>query len=506
MNYRTAIIPIVATISICQLAAADLKAFEFREVLDDAAYQKAVSLLPKDRIDPEKVEHSPFPTWGVIVATVDDGTQASQQGLQMGSIIYKLNGEEYFYRDLGIVANESGQRVVSVVAPDGKRQEFSFKPGRIGFTSMNGYRPEQYMLQNLTRGSWDADMLVACVAWQNGYQDLSETALFRAVKKGMKPSTFTKSFGMLMAYDQGKAEQSKQLLNSLLEELPKDPQLIPRFYLPFLRTQALAFQDFDLFGSCMHEFAGVKRRFQESTIKSWKAWAKAGPHPSILSHTEEGGNLMPLIKTERVAWSTGYGGFDADSIRNGSFQGGAPLGRYVFNAFASSQPVKNAIWEIHVAYQDAAPFRAGVLFEGFTLLKFNLIDKDGKTESAKQVPTYEDYRVVARIQLDHEFTGDRVVQLMGGPSFGEAVSVHHRIPFVETGVKMGDNLTPKENFFKIQLVRFNDEVEILLDDHSIFHIPIDPNVGELAFSYQGIGTGLNIKDMTLKPLIAKDGK
>jgi len=48
---------------------------DYRAPLDPVAYHKAVTQLPKDRIDPRVAAESKFPDWAVLVVDVSEGMQ-----------------------------------------------------------------------------------------------------------------------------------------------------------------------------------------------------------------------------------------------------------------------------------------------------------------------------------------------------------------------------------------------------------------------------------------------
>ncbi|MEO5914952.1 MAG: hypothetical protein ABIS50_12010 [Luteolibacter sp.] len=491
------------------VAAEQQAAYIFVSRLDAAAYEKAVAGLPQRRIDPEVVKDSPFPTWGVLVSRVTPNSQASRAGLTAGTIIDGLNGAEYHYHKQGLDPDANGKRVVSAVTPDGVHHDFNFKPGIIGTSSGKGYLSEQYLFQNIPRGKWDRDMLVAALAFQQSDHALAEAALQRAGAAGMPPSIFTTYFGALLALDHGEAALSRKMMEDLLKQLPSDRKKISRFFFPGLATLTFAFQNFDLLEPVLADREGMENELQPDSIQSWKAWAKSGPHESLLKRAiaNAGDNVMQRVIPVSDNWHEEYQMMDPDPLRRDNHTAWLPPTYYDHRPFAPPVPFHDAIWETRVAVGDGGDFKSTqrISFNNFSL---SLIDRAGKSDFARESPD-RDGRTVASFDYYHDSSGERYVRFTGGPASGD-VETYQDIPLLNADELRGAENRAKSgqvplavsdpHFVTVTIIRLGDEVEILLDRHPVLHIPIDPKVGELAFLLHANGTSFVVSHMSLRPI------
>jgi hypothetical protein len=497
------------------LAAADeAVAYKFSFPINDDAYAKATGSLPQPRIDPKTVGSSPFPTWGLTIASVTPGSEADKMGLTVDSVIARLNGEEYFHHKLGLNPDAGGKRVLSVISPQGVPHDYDLKPGKNGFSAGNSYRYEQYIYQNTPRGKWDRDLLVASVAWQAGNHPLAEAALQRAGDAGLPSSVFTRYFGALLALDHGDLDLSHKLLSALLKDLPADRGKISRFFYPGLSTLALAYQDFDLLAACVAEREGLTRELQQASIVPWKAWAKAGPHESLYQKAvaNAGQNLIPGVTKVKAQWVYDPNDLDLEPLKKDNFGNWIPMGHYDFHAFEPAGSIKDAIWEIQFACGDGGELeRTG--YESINSLKFVVCDRAGTSARAKRSPRDRDARAIAGFTYIRSANGERLVRLTGGPT-GEDIDTQSFVPLLSNSqldaAKANRNsgkplIDPADSHFsKLTMIRIGNEAEILLNERSIFHIPIDPEVKDLAFFVFSQGTSYFIDHMSLRPIVVVD--
>jgi hypothetical protein len=171
---------------------------DFSPKVGEIAYQRFTDRCDPLRIDPEKVQASPFPAWAAVVTSVTEGGPADQAGLKAGWVFKTFNGKPYWHHEIPI-RREDPEKIIVAISPDGTvTKEFRFGPGRMGFNSKNAHRPENDVLGKIERGPWDREMLIAAVAWQQGSQDIAETALQRAIAKGMPENVLTLYYSTLL--------------------------------------------------------------------------------------------------------------------------------------------------------------------------------------------------------------------------------------------------------------------------------------------------------------------
>lgn len=495
--------------------AAEEGDYQFASRLDDARYQAAVAALPQKRIDPAAVAASPFPTWGLKVVRVTPGSQADQAGMKVDSVIWKLNGTEYYHHKSGMRPNADGKRVVTAVSAAGEVRDYDFKPGVLGTRSGNDYRYEQHLYQNTPRGKWDRDLLVAAVAWQQGNHPLAEDALARATAAGLPASVFTRFYGALLALDRGKPDLSRRLTAAVVKELPAEPAKIPRFFHPGLSTLGLAFQDFSLLDAGVADRAGLDSELQAATLRPWKAWAKSGPRPSLLkqARANAGEEKIPSIVKERAAWANDHAKLDLEPLRRDGFAISIPTGHYDMHVFTPPEPIQDAIWEIHFALADGGDLKS-IGFESMNTLRFAMLDRSGGTSGPPQTTGGLENRMIAGLTYDRQANGERLVKITGGPIGGEVVDTQVFLPVL--GAKEFDalkgrgepgksRLDPDDpRLAKLTFIRIGNEVEVLSGTRPILHIPIDPKVKDLAFYIFSQGTNYLIDHMSLRPISAVD--
>lgn len=475
--------------------------FIFEQRVNEGVYQEEVLRMDPKQLDPALVRSSPFPIWGIEVTRVTPGSQAERQGLTVGSVIHRMNGKDRWSH---LQNRQTGERVFEVVMPDGKSRTFEFEEGIIGTRSGNRHRPEKYLLQRLPQGPWEVEMLVAVQAWRTGMNDLAETAIRKAMDKGMSWNVFCSYYGAQLALDRGNAPVAKAMLELLLDELRGDEE-IPRFFRPGVRTLAYAMQDFELLRKAIAELDGFRDELQVVTVDAWRKWAATGKPESLLTKARafKGENVMAeVIATQGVTGLTRMG---LDSLRKGFLREAGKPGSYRDHLFSPPKAVSDFIWETRVAFEQTGD--PGKVDDTLNDLSFSLVDPAKMTPGTGWDPNRW---CAARFSVWHDWNGDRNIRLLANPGSG-SLSMQRFVPrmsreVVNRFVKQVDENGPVVEIpasccFKLTLIRIGDEVEILVDDKTFLHLPIDPGMGPLACEIHNVGMALSLENMTMCPII-----
>ncbi len=472
--------------------------FDFQLRMENGAYQAALRTLDQDRLDPAKVSISPFPTWATEVISVVPGSQADKAGLLAGSFIHHVNGIEqwsHYQKKVGQV------RKYEVVAPDGAERVFNFGPGRVGIKIGDYHRPEKYIYQNIPRGGWDAEMMVVPQVWQRGMNDVGETALRRAMDKGMEWNVFCSYYAAQLALDRGDLQKAKSLLDLLMGELHGSED-IPRFYQEGIRSLSFALRDFDLLDATIADLDGLDRFVTRSEVKEWKRWADAANRRSLVETARkyQGKDLMPrIIPTKGVLKQIRQ---NLDSLKQGHLVEVGVPGSYYDHLFSPPEPIRDIIWEARVAFEQTGANANPFLNElAFCLVDPTRMKPGGSWDRA-------DWSV-ARFSIWHDWNNYRFVCLAADPGGGR-LEVPRFVPRMprKIALTMHDHLSqrgpaleiPEKAYFKLALIRLGDEVQILVDDKTFLHLPIKPGTGPLACEIHNVGMALSLKDVTLREI------
>ncbi len=497
----------LAGLSVVNFSIAAEHEYEFRERLGAADYEAGVAELPAEKINPARARESKQPLWGVRVKSVEAGSQAEKQGLGVGWVVDRFNGGEYWNHKQGMGrVPRNAPRTVGAVSPDGERREFLFEPGKLGITTENAHQAGLYLIQNAPEGAWDRELLIAEAAWRDGRQDVSETALRRAVDKGMPASRFSRYFGALLAADAGEEELSLRMLDALVEEVSEDGE-IPRFFRPGVRTLALAHGKLDLLRENLKELEGFREELNVRNLAMWETWRAGADWPGRLpdqARENAGKNLMPGIVTVEDRWKEFFEEKNPEPLRDGRYLGVTTPPGYEHFVFRSPEPVRNGIFEIRGAYGHVA--EAG----RFREITFQLIDLDKRAKAAEARVWNQALWIVAGIRIRREHGYDQICHLSGGPSFDE-IPVQRYFPRMTdaqarrvrgAGDAGGKIELPPESVFKVSLVKNGGSIEVAVNDVSYLRLPVAPDVGELGCVVHSTGVVLAIEEMTWRPLPA----
>ncbi len=482
----------------------------FKARLDEGEYERRVARFDQARLDPKVVEASKLPGFGVIVNDAAAGGRGEKEGLVKGWVIDRYNGKDYWNHHQGMQAqadNDDARREIEAVSPQGERKTFHFGPGRLGINTSNAHRPEQYLLKNIGRGNWDRDMLVTVQAWHAGDHELLETALHRAFSKGMGPNSFSNYYGAVLALDRGDKARAKVLLDKVLGEVGKDGE-VPRFYRSGVRTLALGLGDYGLLRKAIAEVKDFDLEIQEEMIPAWEKWAASAPKASLVSRAmpKAGGDVLGGVVAVNDGWGKFYRLGDPAGLRDGTHFAAKMPPDYDDYCFAPEKPVKDVIWEIRGGYGDIQP--PGTFHE----IAFYLVDLTARKEAAEEMRYWIPDWVVAGVRLRNDVKDGRTLYLSAGINPIE-IPTQRALPRLDEGqvgelmkrIKEGkaEAVKDRKGGFVIQLIRFGNEAEVVINGVPYLRLPVDPSVGELGCVVHSTGMAVAIDGMTLNEAQAK---
>lgn len=482
----------------------------FRSRLDSSEYERRISRFDPSRLAVDKVLASKLPDFGVIVNDAAPDGPAAKAGLLKGWIIDRYKGEEYWNHHQGMRAqgdNNDDLREIEAVSPEGERKTFSFGPGKLGINTSNAHRPEQYVLRNTPVGAWSLELLVAVQAWHDNDHELLETALHRCVAHGMPANPIAHYYAAIVALDRGDKVQAKILLDKVLAHVGKDG-VVPRFYRSGFRTLALGVGDYGLLRKAIAEQEGFQEELQAEMLEPWEAWAKTAAKESLVMRAKgkEGANLLPGIVTVKDGWEKFYRIDDAAVLRDGTHFAAKSPPDYDDYCFAPEKPVKNVLWEIHGGYGDIqAPGT-------FKEIAFYLVDLKRRKTAAERMSYWTPLWTVAGFRIRNDVKDGRTLYLSAGINEIE-------IPTKRSFSRLGEGTTAelvkqvregkaeatagRKGGFTVQLVRYGNEAEVVVDGVPCLRLPVDPSVGELGCVLHSSGMAVAIDAMNLVELEAE---
>lgn len=481
----------------------------FAQRLDAETYDAAMAGLPQDRINVRTAVDAALPTWGVGIVSVVPNSQATKQGLEAGWIIDRCNGKEYWDHRLGLKPDAEGRRRVSIVSPAGVPRDFEFEPGTIGINTSNSYLPEQFLIQEVARGPWDRDLLVTSVAWQFNQFDLAETALHHAIEAGLPDAALVPFFESVFAHRHGDDARARERLDTFRRHFDHDDE-IPRFYLPGIRAFALAQGDFELLGVALAEMNPIGPAVKPPTALKWKAWADAADRisPHTRAARRAGEDLIPNIIPE--VHGEEFEILDPARLRDGNHAVSIPPGHYDHRFFTVEGDERDFIWEMDVAFGETG--EPGHYFNQF---RAAIMDNDALEAIKTYSMTSEQEMAATLVAFSYGQDGnDAFVRVIAGGS-EEYLDIRRHVPVLtESGVKMIQNAVkngrppvppPSPPTFRLTLILSGQEVQVLIDGRSMFHLPIPENDNRRSFRLKQTGFASAINGMTLRPLGADGG-
>ncbi|WAC20157.1 hypothetical protein OVA24_02035 [Luteolibacter sp. SL250] len=479
----------------------------FSAKVGEGDYQRFINLCDPSRIDPKKVETSPFPAWGVAVTRVDEGAPADRAGLKAGWIFKTFNGKPYWHHDIPI-RREAPVKDIVAISPDGTvTKEFHFGPGRMGYSSGNAYRPENDVLGRIKRGPWDREMLIAAVAWEQGSQDIAETALHHATAKGMPENVLTLYYSTLLEMERGEATAAKMGLEQMKDVFKKEGE-IPRFFIFGLHALCLAYNDFKYLAEVMDARGVLDDYMNRDVVDGWIAKPPNGKGALLAeARAKAGDDLFPATRTPEDDPFVGLKDFGIGNYKKFPASISVPPAHYRTTYFVTKEPVRNAIWNIRFSLMRSGPPDDHY----YTTLKFALIDRRHASAAARAAPKDVWSNSVAMFAIVDEASGQKGVQLSAGPGSRKIYLQRNapyakRLPAPGPG-DPGDRVPPPElpddaGLLNLTLIRLGDEIEINLDDKPLMRIPIDPAVEDLGFYIQNVGFATTVKEMTIREIKA----
>lgn len=506
---RRSLIACICILSACiwWLPAA-AKGNPFSAKVDEGDFQRFTNRFAPSRIDPQKVETSPFPAWGVIVTRVDEGAPADRAGLEAGWVFKTFNGKPYWHHDIPIRAEDPVKEIVAI-SPDGTvTKEFRFGPGRMGYSSGNAYRPENDVLARIKRGPWDSDMLIAAVAWEQGAQDIAETALHHAIAKGMPENMLTLYYSTLLKMERGEAAAAKLGLEQMKKAFEKEGG-IPRFFIYGLHALCLAYNDFKYLAEVMDARGVLDESMNRDIADGWIAKPPKGNDPLLAkARAKAGDDLFPGTYTPKDDPFVGQKDFGVGYYKKLPASISVQPARYRTSYFVTKEPIRNAIWNIRFALAKSGPPDDHY----HTTLKFALIDRQHASAAASAAPNDVLSNSVAMFSVVEEVSGQKGVQLAAGPG-SRKIYLQRNAPYTDQlQAPLPD--APAERapspalpggakLLDVTLIRLGDEIEIHLNDNLLMRVPIDPAVEDLGFYIQNVGFAITVKEMTIREIKAE---
>lgn len=479
----------------------------FSAKVDEDDFRRFTDRCDQSRIDPKKVETSPFPAWGVVVSSVDNGAPADRAGLEAGWIFKTFNGKPYWHHDIPIRPEDPVKNIVAI-SPDGtETKEFRFGAGRMGYSSGNAYRPENDVLGRIKRGPWDRDMLIAAVAWEQGSQDIAETALHRAIATGMPENVFTLYYSTLLKMERGDAAGAKLGLEQMKAAFAKEGE-IPRGFIPGLHALCLAYNDFKYLAEVMDARGILDESMNRDIADGWIAKPLKGKDALLTkARGKAGDDLFPATFTPKDDPFVGARDFGIGYYKKLPVSLSVQPAHYRTSYFVTKEPVRNVIWNIRFAL-----VRSGTPDDHFfTALRFALIDRRHASEAARGAPKDVLRNSVAAFSIIDESSGQKGVQLSAGPG-SRKIYLQRNAPYTnELTAPPADDpserVPPPElpegaKLLDLTLIRLGDEIEINLDDKPLIRVPIDPAVEDLGFYIHNVGFAITVKEMTIREIKA----
>jgi hypothetical protein len=507
-NLRIPWIAGIAILSACLLGlSAVAKANPFAAKVGDDEFQRYTERIDPSRIDPKKVGSSPFPAWGVVVTKVDPDTPAERAGLTAGWIFQTFNGKPYWHHDIPIRREDPVKHIVAI-SPDGSfTKEFHFGPGRMGYSSANAYKPENDVLEKIQRGPWDREMLIAAVAWEQGFQDIAETALHRASAKGMPENVLTLYYSTLLKMERGETAAAKEGLEQMKQAFGIGGA-IPRFFIPGLTALCLACNDFTYLAEVIGARGVLDESMNRDFVDGWIAKPlKGGDSLLAKARANSGEDLFPSSHTPKGDPFVPITGLGIDHYKKFPVSLSVPPARYRTTYFVTKEPIRNAIWNIRFALRRSGPPDDHY----YTNLKFVLIDRKHASLAARNQPRDLPGNSVAMFSIVDELSGQKGVELSAGPG-SRKIYLQRHVPYADdptnppadapAGRIPAPKLTDTTRLLDLTLIRLGDEIEITLDDKPLMRVPVDPAVEDLGFYIHNVGFAITVKEMTIREIKA----
>ncbi len=474
---------------------------DFIGTATEAEFRAFAVDLPPHQLNVAVIDASPLPPWGVIVSDVTPGSQAEKAGLAPGSVIHTFNGRPYWHHRLGL---QTVPRKLEVVSPEGVAQRFEFGGGRLGIRTTNHHHPGKYLLEELPRGSWDRDMLIAMLAWERGRYAVAEHALAQAREKGMPENTFSAYYGAMLAMGRSDHAAARRLFDRLKEDLKKHERP-PRFFLSGLATLAFQYHDFALLRRVMAEDAGLPEKIRPEAADIWSS-VKIDPGKPLLpfARANAGPDVISEVRVLRDGWAKDGDIQNPEPLRGGRYLKFGEPNRNFRLYFGPGLPLRNVLWEMRLVFgHSEPPSRLAA-----NSIEFSLMDRGIPRELSSPEATGETGpRAIAKVVALERHTGERWTGFGGGSVRG-TLFTQRAFPFLDgAGVRElrqrerageATPIPPGIRVIHLALVRLGNEVEISADGEILLRLPIDPEVGDLGCFIRIVGTAVAIEDMTLR--------
>jgi hypothetical protein len=351
-------------------------------------------------------------------------------------------------------------------------------------------------------------MLIAAVAWEQGAQDIAETALHHATAKGMPENVFTLYYSTLLKMERGDAAAAKMGLEQMKRTFEKDGG-IPRFFIYGLQALCLAYQDFKYLAEVLDARGVLDESMNRDVVDGWIAKPLKGKEPLLAkARTKAGDDLLPGTRTPEDDPFVGQRDFGVGYYKKLPVSFSVQPARYRTSYFVTKEPIRNAIWNIRFAV-----VRSGPPDDHFyTSLRFAMIDRQHESAAAKAAPKDVLANSVAAFAIVDESSGQKGVQLSAGPG-SRKIYLQRNAPYTnqltapppdDPAERVPPPALPEDaELLDLTLIRLGDEVEINLNDKPLMRVPIDPTVEDLGFYIQNVGFAITVKEMTIREIKAE---
>ncbi|MCF6311924.1 MAG: hypothetical protein L3J39_05695 [Verrucomicrobiales bacterium] len=481
----------------------------FLERIGASAYRKATGRLNLILDEVKNEALTDIPTTGAKVAKVAPASQASDLKIKPGYVLYKLGNQNLW----GNIPWDKRNKNTSLYFTNlsGEKNTTIVSPGVIGIHLVEHYRPdlEYIRKQSNINKPWIKHAIIGSLRWELDPK-LAETAWHHALKEGYPEDVFSDYFAALFAMQRPKGAH-KELIKFIqdFDTLEK----IPTVFLPRLITLLASVGDLELIKRLQQQ-ENPNFPWLEEDIKKLESWSngKALPKESLLKRAREihleriNGKVFAFAK--RVGVVVPYP--IPEFITQPPSAISRPNGFYTYRRFGKQTTLKNLHLSATVTIQCLG--RHDQWDNSFFLRieeKEQLNAKPSTRYHPFEEPASNNQLLSIGFILSRQDTAPKCK--VSGSQLEAVLSQPN--PYISMNLLTDDvqNLTTdmlsvsqgradelqEMRTMQLDLIRYNNEAAIYLNGICYYHMPIDPSIEEIAFSYQISGVEVTFSNFSV---------
>ncbi len=420
----------------------------------------------------------------LVVALLQPGSKAQQNGLRQGDKLITLNGKALWHSLAPLPWNPRGNQLLEVELPDGQRRILTLKgnDGLEGATLQHIWEILFWCLNHPQRDPrWDREMFVGLMA-QASNPDLAETAWFHAIRKGYKPDVVSAWSGAHIAAQQSRHRVAFDFATFVPENALHARTPMPFEIEPALRARwALAGMRLDQFNALLlkdEKLEGRKLVMDEAEelIRIHKARPPAKrmlPPPSVRAEKMKRVDILGQVTNQNKSTNDAMVKI---AQRGQGMKVAAETDHFQGLLCGLDRPLTRAEFIVRFSFRptDARPGRFA------KELSIGLV----KNGTRGQRPVTLNLNLVSNMLATGIGMGDR----FNAPSY-----------------RFFDHATAMDGktLHTVRVIRVDDQVELFLNNVRLAYLPVDDAIDHTGFMIWTTGMTANVQKIEIYELVEK---